>query len=395
MEASSRGRILVVDDNAVVRKALEGSLATAGYETTAAASGQQALVGVVTAQENHQAFDLVLLDVEMPDLSGLAVLRGLRQRASAIELPVIMVTARHDSADVVEAFREKANDYVTKPVDFGVLFARMDTHIALKRSHEALRSSHRSLLHAARMESVVQLAGGVAQELRGPLSQVQMGLTAVRAGITTERPQMTEMLDRMKQSLQEADGIVSRLVVYSTSERLRLEAVPVAAIVREALAALEGTLATAGVELAWQLDDGHREAMIAREEMRQVLVNLVLNSLHAVGKGGRIIVRTGERRVEGANESDATRIGARVRNDQTAVVIEVEDSGPGMSEDEMARAFDPFFKGRAAGDGPGLGLTVSRQLVDLHGGLIQLRNRTFGHGLIVSVLLRKRPTAKV
>src|SRR5204862_595288 len=103
---------------------------------TTAPGGHEALALALT-----QPFDLVLLDVEMPEMSGLEVLSELRTSRSQTDLPIIMVTARTQGADIVEAFRLGANDYVTKPVDFAVALARISTHLAHKSAVADLRAS--------------------------------------------------------------------------------------------------------------------------------------------------------------------------------------------------------------------------------------------------------------
>lgn len=121
------GSLLVIDDNEANRDALSRRLSLKGYQVAVAADGHEALA----LAANHP-YDLVLLDVEMPGLSGFDVLRELRASRSRTELPVIMVTARSEGADIVEAFRLGANDYVTKPIDFPVALARIGTHLSHK-----------------------------------------------------------------------------------------------------------------------------------------------------------------------------------------------------------------------------------------------------------------------
>ena len=128
--------LLVVDDNEANRDALSRRLRQHGYEATMAADGREALA--LLPQSN---FDLVLLDVEMPGLSGFDVLAQLRANYSRTQLPVIMVTARTAGDDVIEALKIGANDYLTKPIDFQVALARIETHLAHKRAVEDLRDS--------------------------------------------------------------------------------------------------------------------------------------------------------------------------------------------------------------------------------------------------------------
>ncbi|HEV3141126.1 MAG TPA: EAL domain-containing protein [Vicinamibacterales bacterium] len=133
---SRRPLLLVVDDNEMNRDALSRRLEMKGYGVAVAAGGDEALSRVAT-----EPFDLLLLDVEMPGIGGLDVLTRIRERYSPTEMPVIMVTARTDGADVVEAFRLGANDYVTKPIDFPIALARIGTHLAHKRALEDLHES--------------------------------------------------------------------------------------------------------------------------------------------------------------------------------------------------------------------------------------------------------------
>ncbi len=128
--------ILVVDDNELNRDALACLLRLQQYEVHSAACGQEALSLIHT-----QSFDLVVLDIEMPGLTGLEVLTQIRTLRNRTDLPVIMLTARTHGPDVVEAFSLGANDYLTKPIDCPVALARIGTHLSHKRVIESLRES--------------------------------------------------------------------------------------------------------------------------------------------------------------------------------------------------------------------------------------------------------------
>jgi serine/threonine protein kinase len=114
----------VVDDNELNRDMLGRRLEKKGYRVVTADSGRHALDALA-----REPIDLVLLDIEMPGMSGMEVLKTVRQTRGAAELPVIMATARHDSTDVVEALQAGANDYVTKPLDFPVVVARVEAQL--------------------------------------------------------------------------------------------------------------------------------------------------------------------------------------------------------------------------------------------------------------------------
>jgi len=124
--------LLIVDDIDANRAILARRFERRGFETAEANCGQRALELL-----DQKAFDIVLLDVMMPDLDGLQVLKRIRERYSPASLPVIMVTAKAEGTDLAQALEAGANDYVTKPVDFVVALARTKTQLALKRAEEA------------------------------------------------------------------------------------------------------------------------------------------------------------------------------------------------------------------------------------------------------------------
>src|SRR5262249_40315389 len=129
-------RLLLVDDNEYNRDFLSRRLQRQGYGVTTAWDGKMALDLV-----NQEQFDVMLLDIEMPVVSGLDVLQEARKRYEPSELPVIMITAQQESSVIVRAFDLGASDYVTKPIDFAVVNARIRTQLALKRAEQARRES--------------------------------------------------------------------------------------------------------------------------------------------------------------------------------------------------------------------------------------------------------------
>ena len=138
-------RLLIVDDNEMNRDMLARRLARKGYEIAVTQTAHDLLERV-----KLDGTDLVLLDIEMPEVSGLDALKTLREVYSAIELPIIMVTAKNQSEDIVKALDLGANDYLTKPIDFPVALARIGTQLSHKRAQEALKESEERYALAAR-----------------------------------------------------------------------------------------------------------------------------------------------------------------------------------------------------------------------------------------------------
>ena len=128
--------VLVVDDERVNRVIMCKLLEREGYQTFEAENGLEALRSI-----QLRAFDMVLLDIVMPEMDGFAVLEQIRCERTESELPVIMVTASEASEQIVRALQLGANDYLTKPVDPAVSLARIKMHLRLKQSQEALKKS--------------------------------------------------------------------------------------------------------------------------------------------------------------------------------------------------------------------------------------------------------------
>jgi class 3 adenylate cyclase len=146
------GSLLVVDDNEMNRDMLSRRLQHLELDVVTARNGREALNLLV-----ERTFDLVLLDIEMPEMDGVTVLRLLRKTHPMTALPVIMVTARNQSEDVVQALDDGANDYITKPIDFAVLRARVATQLALKQANDQVRTLAAQL--EARNQVIRQIFG--------------------------------------------------------------------------------------------------------------------------------------------------------------------------------------------------------------------------------------------
>lgn len=132
----SRPHLLVVDDNEMNRDLLVRRLTRHGYDIDTAAGGHEAVDKIA-----QQAFDLILLDINMPDLDGISVLSTVRESHDQTQLPIIMVSARDASQSIAEAINKGANDYLTKPVDFPVALARIKTQLDVLSAHQQLRES--------------------------------------------------------------------------------------------------------------------------------------------------------------------------------------------------------------------------------------------------------------
>jgi len=151
---TQEGLLLVADDNEMNRDMLARRLSRRGFTVVTAADGQEALDRIA-----EQSFDVIVLDIMMPRVDGMEVLSRVRETTAAVDLPIIMATAKSETQDVVRALEMGANDYVTKPLDFQVVLARVQTQLSLKRARQELKSAH------ARMKADLEAAARIQQAL--------------------------------------------------------------------------------------------------------------------------------------------------------------------------------------------------------------------------------------
>jgi diguanylate cyclase (GGDEF)-like protein len=201
--SSDNPRLLVVDDIADNRIILSRRLIRRGFEVVEADGGRAALELIA-----QHPFDLVLLDISMPDLDGISVLKTIRQSHPPSTLPVIMVTANGQSADTVAALTLGANDYVTKPVDFPVALARIEAQVARKRAEEALRLTNQELEDRidSRTAELSQLNAKLASEIvERRRSEAQMKHMAHHDALTGLANRVL-FQDRLRRALCEAEA---------------------------------------------------------------------------------------------------------------------------------------------------------------------------------------------
>ena len=276
-----RGRLLVVDDIEENRDLLKRQLVRRGYEVVLADSGQNALAEIARG-----SFDLVLLDIMMPGMNGLETLERLRWISDRGMLPVIMVSAKGESEDIVKALEMGASDYISKPIDFPVAFARIETQLALKRADDAVRNSEARSLFLANMS----------HELRTPLNAI-IGFSDI---IFTEmlgpgrKDEYQEYAGLIKESGEHLLGLISDmldLVKIESSGGIELDekTFDAAALVRSCVAMVrERTDAADDVRILIDIDDEPLPLLRADEtRIKQIVLNLLSNAIRFTPPGGK------------------------------------------------------------------------------------------------------------
>ncbi|MFT4175388.1 MAG: PAS domain-containing protein [Luteolibacter sp.] len=257
----------------------------------------------------------------------------------------------------------------------------------LYHANNTLKATQEQLIHAEKMESIGRLAAGVAHEVKNPLAMIGMGLEVLARRIPETDEKGQETIDRMKRGIDRAKKIIKGLVDYSSARQLTVETGDINEVIKDSLALTDYPLRKGRVRVRLNLEKNLPPVQVDATKLEQVLVNLIINAMHAMPDGGELEIHTCAQTLSGIRRDEGVRTASHLREGDPIVRIEVMDRGTGISEENLKKIFDPFFTTKATGVGTGLGLAVSRKIVELHHGTLTLENRD-GGGAIATIILK-------
>jgi len=242
----------------------------------------------------------------------------------------------------------------------------------LQLAHGELRDVQLQLIEAEKMKSIGRLAAGVAHEVKNPLAILKMGLEFLATQKFTDE-HTPEILREMGDALGRADKVIRGLLDFSAPKQLEVKRESLNAIIENALQLVRGEMKN-GIEIERDLQPNLPLLKVDGDKISQVFVNLFTNALHAMEDGGLLAVRTYSKQLTGVGSNISDSRSESFRVGQQIVVAEIDDTGHGIPEDKLAKIFEPFFTTKPTGRGTGLGLSVVRTIIDLHGATIDIRN---------------------
>jgi signal transduction histidine kinase len=398
-----RGRLIVADDNADMREYLR-RLLSPHWDTELVPNGRAALAAALAAPP-----DLVLSDVMMPELDGVALLEALRADARTSTIPVILISARAGEEARLAGLETGADDYLVKPFAAREVVTRIRTHLEmskvrraaadaarelaatraalvqrLEEEHTALQNAYRDLQHtqaqlvqSAKMASLGELVAGIAHEINNPLAfalghvtTVERSLAAIEAALKPDvadtvnapRQRAADRLRELSVGLSRIQELVSKLRTFSRLDEGERKRVSVRESVESVLMILRHRL---GNRIAVTTQFAEPDALDCYASLlNQAVMNLVTNAIDAIENEGSVTITT------------STRNGW--------FVLLVADSGRGIPVELREKVFEPFFTTKAVGEGTGLGLSITYSIAKKHGGELELSPRD-GGGTVAAI----------
>lgn len=236
----------------------------------------------------------------------------------------------------------------------------------LQVANDELRETQEQLIRSERLAAIGQLAGGVGHELRNPLGAIKNAIYYIKGRLAKgelaeKEPRVMEFLDIVDDEVSTSDKIINDLLGFSRISKPTVAPTPVRELVAETLARVP---IPENVQLSQNTDSSSIEIAVDAEQIQQVLANVITNAVQAMPEGGKLTINAGERK--------------------GLLELEVTDTGSGIADENKGKIFEPLFTTRAKGIG--LGLAVSKSIIDRHGGQIEARS-TAGEGTTFTIRL--------
>ncbi len=359
-------RLLLVDDEDDFRQTLAKRLAKKGIPPEQAENGEKAL-SILEKKE----MDVVVLDVKMPGMDGIEVLRHIKKKHPRTE--VIFLTGHAATQDGVDGIKTGAFDYLSKPIEFEHLLSKIkQAYDKIEREEEKLREAEfrnkmeQQMVTTERLASLGTLAAGVAHEINNPLAIINESAGWLKLIISKEemaqmpRKRDFEMaLNKIEKGVDRARRITHQLLGFAKKDDSVLAEVNLSELADEAVQLVNREAANKEIEIVQEMDPNTGTIWSDPYQLRQVLINLITNAIHATGNGGRITIMLED--VDGE------------------INLTVKDSGQGIPKENLDKIFEPFFSTKSPGEGTGLGLSVTRGIIEKLCGTIQVKSR-LGHG---------------
>jgi signal transduction histidine kinase/ligand-binding sensor domain-containing protein/HPt (histidine-containing phosphotransfer) domain-containing protein/BarA-like signal transduction histidine kinase len=374
-------RVLIVDDDAINRQVLSNHLQPLDYQLFQASGGEQALDLISTASEGLAAgerpFDLILLDIMMPKVSGYEVCRKLREQYSVNELPVIFLTAKNQVLDLVESFASGGNDYLTKPISKHELLSRVETHLKLLDINRNLEQkvAERTVELEHAMQAKSEFLAKMSHEIRTPMNAIiGLGYLTLKTDLDANQK---DLIGKTQDASQALLGLINDILDFSKIEagKMSIESVPMnmGGLIKKTNNICALRAHAKNLELIVKVhSDVPKQIKSDPVRLQQILVNLVINAVKFT-EHGHILIEVGIAKKQLTEPDD----------NKLTLEFSVSDTGIGIEASTMNNLFQSFTQADSSitrkFGGTGLGLSICKELSDLMDGEVWVES-TLGEG---------------
>ncbi len=264
------------------------------------------------------------------------------------------------------------------------IWNRTLTRTVSKRTQQ-LHIAQQKLMQAEKMESIGRLAAGIAHEVKNPLAIIQMGMDYLTPDIPDDQNSRDVVKD-INDAVKRADSVIHGLLDFSRDKKLAMSPGNINEVIESALHLVEYELHQRNIESKVSLASSLPAIELDSNKMQQVFINLFMNAAHAMEHNGTLIISSRLSQAPGNMHTENTHF----NQGEEIICIEIADTGPGIRPQDKEKIFELFYTTKAIGEGTGLGLSVTRNIIQLHHGLIRIDNRPQG-GAVVEILLKLHP----
>ncbi len=339
-------KILVIDDDPIIRLALKSFLESQDCEVHEADNGELAL-----KKFDQEKYDFVLLDTVMPGMDGFEVCKAIRAHEQGGEIPIIMITVMNDESSIEKGFGVGASDYIPKPFNWALLLYRLKNLVERLRSDERRKQLQLKLQRVKKIEAIGQASRGIAHEFNNLLTTI-LGYTnlSIEQYAQEGDGKLYEYLKEVQTAGSRAHTLVKKMLAYSHDDAGLPEVFDPEQRIAELVAQRRKSV-PAQIVLEAHLEQGLPAIKIDPGLLEQAVEKLIDNAVEAVGDSGFVAV--GLRRyinLDSRCESCLQEISGEY------IEIFVQDNGGSIDPQVMERIFDPFFSTKEMSEGMGLSI---------------------------------------
>ncbi len=259
---------------------------------------------------------------------------------------------------------------------------------ALEKSLAELKQTQEMMVQVAKLSAVGQLASGVAHEVKNPLGIILQGINYLENKISGKEKDTCEVLEMMKDGIGRADKIINGLLDFSKSTKLDLQQEDINSVLESSINLAQVSSKFSGVQIVKEMARRIPKVRIDKNKIEQVFINVLVNAAQAmIDNKGKITVRSYVKKLGGIEKSRINKEVDYFAAGEEALIVEIEDTGAGISEENLKKIFDAFFSTKGPKGGAGLGLGICLSIVDMHKGLIDVESQ-LGKGTKVTITLK-------